>query len=142
MIPSKNDLKNKYNITDDDFQILTNFPSTSERSKTGGFFIKVGEAIGGHEWMWKSWTGRLIAVIVLTPLVAQTVEFWNNTTVRSYNTFSSYLQSFSPEDDTHPKGFVAFYPQAKEQLESTSQLDLYALPLGSGLFPASEKWLA
>jgi len=60
----------------DNIRVLRDFPDKDEIVRKLSFLQKVTSAVGGQEWMWKSVTGGLIAVIVLTPQISSIADYW------------------------------------------------------------------
>ena len=91
-LPSKDKLKEKYGITNDDFDVLTN----------------VGEFLGAPAWLWKSLTGVIFAVILMA---SGAVGDWNNLKpIASYTAKALYSYVASINFIQPPKGSVVFVP--------------------------------
>lgn len=132
-LPSKQQLRRKYKISNADFQILTNPPPENEiREK--GFLVKVGEAFGGEEWMWKTWTGVVLAIIIIVPTFQSTLDYWRPKVVYSVTQFSDYFRHLrwplSPSDDQ----WIAFVPDAALP-PKTEVRSFHDLSIGSSLVP-------
>ena len=90
-VPSKQELKQKYQISNEDFQVLTDLPSENQvREK--GFLVKVGEAFGAEEWMWKTWTGVLVAIIIIAPQFQSTLDYWKPKVTYSVGRFYDHFR--------------------------------------------------
>jgi hypothetical protein len=133
MSQSKKQLRKKYRISNEDFEILTTLPPDAEIRKKG-FLVKVGEVLGAEEWMWKTWTGIVLAVIVIAPQAESIVDFWQPKVVYSARQFHDYFRHLKwplePSDDQ----WLAFVPHSTlPHIKSApSRRDL---AVGTGLFP-------
>lgn len=131
--PSKDQLKEKYGITNPDFRVLTNLPPERE-IRTKGFLFKAGEAFGAEEWMWKTWTGVLIAIIIVAPQIQSTLDYWRPKIVYSVSQFSDYFRHLqwplTPSDDE----WIAFVPDSTPAPRRPQAPQ--SLPVGSSLFPS------
>jgi hypothetical protein len=132
--PSKQQLRRKYKISSEDFEILTDLPSEQEiRQK--GFLVKVGEAFGVEEWMWKTWIGIILAIIIVAPELQSTVDYWKPKLVYSVSQFSNYFRHLrwplEPTDDQ----WIAFIPEPTLPPPPTKAPSPPGLSVGSGLFP-------
>lgn len=135
-VPSKQELKEKYKISNEDFEVLTDLPSEREvREK--GFLVKVGEAFGGQEWMWKTWAGIVLAVILIAPKLQSSWDFWKPKLVQTANQFSTYFRHLRWPLDPSDDQWIAFVPDLAPPPASTSFPSFRSLTVGSGLFPGS-----
>jgi len=134
-IPSKEQLRLKYRISNNDFRILTEMPSESHvREK--GFLIKVGEAFGAEEWMWKTWAGIILAVIIIVPQIQSTLDYWKPKAVYSASHFAEYFRHLQWPLAPGDTDWVAFVPDANLPPPPTGAPSVQGLSVGSGIFPA------
>ncbi len=133
-IPPKDELKKKYGIANDDFDVLTEKPS-QEKIDEKGILFTVESFSGIPTFLWKTWTGRVIAVIILYIFTPEFEQFAKAVTIFAASHFYSYVQTRVPEP--HPTGLIAFLPQNTGISDAIRTLPLHQLPVGTGLFPAS-----
>lgn len=133
MNQSKEELRKKYKISNEDFEILTERPSDEEIRKKG-FLVKVGEVFGAEQWMWKTWTGIVLAVIVIAPQAESIVDFWRPKVVYSVGQFHDYFRQLKWPLEPNDDQWLAFVPHSSlSQITSTPlRRNLVA---GTGLFP-------
>lgn len=79
-------------------KILDSFPTPGEISNRKSFLERVVQAVGGQEWMWKTNSGRLIAVIVLPSVVAGVGNFWTNQAHAAIEYAQPYVQMMANFD--------------------------------------------
>ncbi len=114
-MPTKEELKTKYSIDNDDFKVLTELPSENE-AKEGGFLVKVAEAVGFQTWMWRDWRGVVLAIILLPPALQDVYTFWTPKAIYTYQQFYTYFDKHRPSP-SKSDSWIAFVPEK------------YALPL-------------
>jgi hypothetical protein len=134
--PTKEELKAKYDITNDDFEVLTELPSESViREK--GFLVKLGETFGVQEWMWKTWGGIIIAIFVFFPQLKGALDYWTPKATYTSQQFYDYFQhlEFPLPADNHD--WIAFTPDAAPPPSGAQLPPLSSFPVGTGVFPAS-----
>jgi len=135
-IPSKQELKEQYHISDDDFDILTELPP-DKVVREKGFLMKIGEALGVQTWMWKSWLGIVLAVIFIPPQLKDAYDYWTPKAAFAYQQLYTYVQTrdSTPPDDG---GWIAFTPDGTLPPSGTNApVPLTGFPVGTGIFPAS-----
>jgi hypothetical protein len=136
-MPTKEEIKAKYGIKENDFKILTRLPTKEEQEKEGGILIKLGQAFGAQDWMWKSVWGVLLAIIII-PAAAQGVwNFWQPKAIYGFEMVSSYIQTFDPKKQTEDQGFVAFTTQYEKAREDSEKHEAINWPTGSMVVPIS-----
>ena len=106
----RQELKAKYNILNNDFQVLTQRPPDEEIQKKG-FLIKLGEAFGIQEWMWKSPWGIVLAIILVPVVVAGAYNFWQPKLSCRAEQFLAYIETYEPAPPQVELHWIAFYPQ-------------------------------
>ena len=105
-LPSKDKLKEKYGITNDDFAVLTEFPTNEQLQERKSLLVYVGEFLGAPAWLWKSLAGDIFAVILM---VSGAVGHWNNLKpIASYTAKALYSYVASIDFTQPPKGSVVF----------------------------------
>ena len=136
--PSKDELKKKYGIINDDFDVLTESPSQETIWKRG--WVEIVESISDvRTGLWRSWQGAVIAVIffIISPPSAP-ADFLKPVAVFAATELLTYFSTKTP--DPNPTGVVAFLPQNTGVLYQTGKLQFDQLPVGTGLFPASGQY--
>jgi hypothetical protein len=99
-----------------------------------GFLVKLGEAFGAQEWMWKSWKGIILAIIILLPAAQAALDFWVPKAVYASQQFFDYYQHFQfPPPDNHQ--WIAFTDGALPP--AGVQVPLSGLSAGTGVYPVS-----
>ena len=73
--PTDEELRRKYG---QNVVILRSPPTREEIAKRRSRLELVGSVFGAQEWMWKSMTGRLIAVLIIVPGIFGAAQFWTN----------------------------------------------------------------
>ena len=131
--PTKEELKQRYNITNDDFEILTTRPDDLTIQQKG-FLIKLGEVFTATEWMWRSWKGRIIAIIVICPTAYGIYSFWQPVAIYSYKQASAFIDYAAPDEK---REWVAVYPENTELPDSIELPSCGDMPANTGLYPAS-----
>lgn len=136
--PTKQELKELYGISEDHFEIRDNLPTEDEVKAKNSWLVRVGECFGAPAWLWKTLTGTVIAVILLTSTV---VGHYNNIkpiVVTTWSQFSNVFQAFTPEatpsDSPH---FVAVVPEIHADKSSPNNWDWTAVPSSTGVFSLS-----
>jgi hypothetical protein len=85
--------------------------------------------------MWKTWTGILLAIIIVAPELQSIVDYWKPKLVYSVNQFSDYFRHLRwplrPTDDQ----WIAFIPEPTLPPPATKAPSPRVLSVGSGLFP-------
>jgi hypothetical protein len=140
MLPSKEVLKEKYKIVDDDFEILTEYPADGQIKARGGFLLRVGELLGAPTWLWKTFSGTVLAVIIL---ISSAIGHYNNLqpiVVHSYEKMALYLQELKPIKSNEHITYVAFVPPEFKMPEPPGQTNYTDFPPGSAVFPVSGSW--
>ena len=132
---SDEEIRKRHNLSED-VPILDNPPPESEL-KAKGFLIKIGEVLGVQEWMWKSWGGIVLAVLIVVPAVCGHLSFWKPVAVYSYSQFSQYLATFQPPETTTDNRYIAFVEETLKPADSTKERTMDLLPIGTGVFPVS-----
>jgi hypothetical protein len=139
--PSKEELKEKYDITEDDFEILDSLPSAGEVQKKESFLVKLGEIAGAQAWMWKSWKGKVIAIVLVYMFVNGVYDTFKPLALWSYEKVPIYLQACQPYAEEIAKGYIAFVQQPTAQQYPAVVPAMDVLPIGTGLFPVSGSML-
>lgn len=135
-IPSKEALKAKYNISNNDFDILTERPP-DEAIQSKGFLVKVGEVLGVQEWMWTSYFGIVLAIILIPVAAMGIYDFWQPKIVCGAEEFQRYAHTYTQPPPQNTKRWIAFYPQDTPPPEAEEPLTITHLPIGTGLYPLS-----
>jgi hypothetical protein len=135
-MPTKEELKAQYNISSDDFEVLTESPSDEEIQKKG-FLIKLAEAFGVQPWMWKSPLGIVLAIIILPVAIQGAYNFWQPKAVYGAEQLLAYVETYEPLPPQHEIHWIAFYPQNIQPPQTKQLPTIVQLPTGSGIFPAS-----
>jgi hypothetical protein len=137
---TKEEIRSKYNIAEKDFEILTSLPSTQEIQKRG-FLVTLFNAAGVHDYLWKSWQGILIAVIIGAPIVSALCDFWQPKVVTTAVEMYQMISSPAAIEIVNPTHWIAVLPPGSEAIPSTIQPTLDMLPGGTGLFPVSGRYI-
>ncbi|MBI3852437.1 MAG: hypothetical protein HY298_19445 [Verrucomicrobia bacterium] len=133
--PTDDEIRKQYNLPSD-IPILDTPPSEKEIGEKG-FLIKIGEVFGLQGWMWKSWQGIVLAILIVPPAVYGVYSFWKPIGQYAYTNFPKYLESFQPPEKSNDNRYIAFLPDTQEAIDSKKYKtpDLY--PIGTGVFPVS-----
>ena len=115
---------------------LTTRP-TDEAIQSKGFLIKVGEALGVQEWMWRSFFGVLLAIILIPVAAHGIYDFWKPKIVCAATQFHQYASSYAQPPPENTKRWVAFYPPGAPLPELKEPLTITEFPNGTGLYPLS-----
>lgn len=134
-MPTKEELKEKYGISNDDFEILTEMPA-EEVIREKGFIMKMAEAVGVQEWMLKSWKGIVLAIIIILPNAHGILDYWKPKAIYAEHQFYGYYRhlQFPLPADNHD--WIAFAPDAALP-PSGANVPLSGLQVGTGVFPVS-----
>jgi hypothetical protein len=127
--PSKDQLRKKYGIREDDFQILTELPPEHEiRNK--GFLQKVGEALGVEEWMLKSWRGRILAVIILVPTAQGIFDYWEVKVEYPVAVFADYFRHLKWPVDTTTSKWIVFRASTQSHIADWRAPEKFQVDMG------------
>ena len=138
-IPPKDELKKKYGITNDDFDVLTESPPEETIWKQG--WIEIVESISGVKTgLWRSWAGKVLAVIVFVVFPPTSiVDLVRPIAIYAATEFLVYIEHRIY--DQSQIGVVAFLPQNTGVSFETGRLQFDQMPVGTGLFPASGQYI-
>jgi len=135
--PSKDELKKKYGIVNDDFEVRDKMPSTDEIASRG-WLQKAEDFSGVPVSLWKDWGGNVIAVILVYVFGDLAAAFAAPIVFYAASQFLDYLQTKTA--NSIQTGLVAFLPQNTLISGTTGTLLFDQLPVGTGLFPASGQY--
>ena len=74
MQPTKEQLRDKYQIDNDDFEILSEFPTDQALQDKKSFIVYVGEFLGVPAWLWKTVVGTIVGVILITSFIVDSLK--------------------------------------------------------------------
>jgi hypothetical protein len=139
-IPSKEQLKGKYQISNDDFQVLTELPTDSQVKERQSFLILLASAAGAQEWMWKTLAGTVLAIIIISLNVSSWCQTLRPIATYTYDKMSDLLVYLGSDGALPSKGSVVLFPGAKKQdLEQVYKAPI-GITVGSSVFPVSGSW--
>ncbi|WP_047230227.1 RES family NAD+ phosphorylase [Pseudomonas brassicacearum] len=72
--------------------VLRTFPTDTEIKKEKSYLEMVGSMFGVQEWMWKTRSGRLLAVLIVVPTALGFVKFWGNGVTVAYDFARPYIE--------------------------------------------------
>ena len=141
-LPTKEQIKEKYNIPENNFEILTEFPTKEEIiEKKYGKLIKLGSIFGLKPWMLTTITGGLVAIIFILPKVQptidDTIEFWYPVVHYTYDVGKQIVQNILWPEAGEEIKTIAIVPQELEFRDATDEQDLEKFPIGTELYPVS-----
>lgn len=127
-LPSKDEVKQAYGITDDDFEILTELPKVNNR----GLLMRVAECFGVPTWIWRSVTGCVFAVILLFPAIKSAYDYWEPKAIYAYDAIkTAFDRSLYSDPDS-----IAVLPSHTDFRPNKEQPIFPQLPEGTGIYRA------
>ena len=113
-LPTKEQIKKAYNISEDDFNILTKFPSKEDFKKNPGFLKKLGTISGYDIWKRKSKLGKLKDILLIHATVYSAIQFYQPIVDFSYDKGMEIIQSIQwPEENQEIKTIAILPPKIK-----------------------------
>lgn len=86
------EVRKRYDLSPN-IPVLRTRPTERERQQRRGYFEMVRDALGVQEWMWKTFAGAVIAVLVLAPDIQDIGTFWTPKFTTAYKFAVPYVQS-------------------------------------------------
>lgn len=140
-IPDKQEIKKAYNISEDDFEVLTSLPDESKVRKIGGMLERVASLFGGQTWMWKSRWGVILAIIFILPFaqdkIATVYNFWQPKAEFAYEKGIEIIRHISPPAPTEEVATIAVLPQNFVFNSPPDEVKFENLPIGTGVYALS-----
>jgi len=144
-LPTKEQIKTKYNITEDDFEILTSLSTKDIIKKKYDKLIKLSSIFGLNPWMLKSITGVVVAVIFVAPKVQptidDTVEFWLPKARYTYNAGKKILNNMQKPKEGEEIKTIAILPPKLEFRNTTDKQKTDEFPVGTQVHLISESMI-
>ena len=136
-LPTKEQIKEKFSIPDDDFEIKTKLPTEEEIKKNPGFLEKLGSISGFKAWKRKSKIGKLIDIILIPPAISAALSFYSPFAHYTYDVGKRIYQNIQwPKEDQETKTIVILPPKIELQdAKDLQELDEY--PTGTELIVVS-----
>lgn len=75
MDSSDDEIRKKYGVASDT-PIIHEMPSKADIVRERSFLEKLSGSFGAQEWMWKTLTGRILAIVIVTPAVFSAADWW------------------------------------------------------------------
>lgn len=94
--------------------ILHEFPSARQRRQEPSFLIKVADSLGAKEWMWKSFGGAVLALIVIPPTLEDIASWWQPKLSYAYEMLEPYELAFNNRAVTFSDDFIVFSNSADD----------------------------
>lgn len=98
-----------------DTPVLRGLPNRDEIVSHKSFLQKVTSAVGGQEWMWKSISGGIIAIIVLPPQLYSIADYWEPKISAGIELAEPYLQALREIDFRPTDTLIGFDGQGDEK---------------------------
>lgn len=134
-IPTKEEIKKAYNISNDDFEILTSFPKEDIVKKKYGKLIKLSSIFGLNAWMLRSITGVILAIIFIPPKVQSTldeaIEFWRPVIQYTYDAGQKIVQNIQYPKEGEEIKTIAILPKEIKFQQTTERQELDEYPAGT-----------
>lgn len=108
--PSEEELKREYG---DGVEVRRQMPHPEEIKEKQSWLENVAGGIGYEKWMWKTWGGVLIGIIVITPNVSGVYDFWKPVITTGYEYASPYISILSQAGLQVGNEIVAFAAKPK-----------------------------
>jgi hypothetical protein len=134
-IPSKEEIKSQYGISEEDFQILTEMQTPEEVASKYGFLLKIADAFGLKAWMMKSLAGAVLAVILLPPTVKGIYDFWEPVALHAYLSLDSAIKYFDQNPSYTEIELVPFALQTQEAMIGKPTPPMGDYPPATGILP-------
>ncbi len=132
--PTKNEVKQKYGISEDDFEILVqdNLPAAKELQEEGTVFERVASWLGVPTFLKKyRKTGILIALVLIPGWGPMVCEKGNTVITTSYNFYAENVNRLQNFYDENSK-YLVFYPDGEKDDEK-KELNFGDMPIASGV---------
>jgi hypothetical protein len=134
-IPSKEEIKAKYGISNDDFEILTEIPTPEDVACRMGFLEKVTDAFGFKTWMVSSVSGLVLFVIFLVPEAVEKYEFWKGAATKAYTSFEFALANLDENPSETDIELVPFARQTQVAMIGKPTPPMGDYPPATGILP-------
>ena len=135
--PSKDEIKAKYGITIDDFDVLTQdtTPDASALKRLGQFLEPVADCFGVPTFLLKK--GLIIVAIIFLPWWGPKVQTeFRDCMVTTYAYYSDVLSKL-PQPDTETPRYVLTVKDPIDLTRNAIDLKTGTFPTGSGIYPFS-----
>ena len=137
-LPTKEEIKKAYNISDNDFEILTSLPSEEEIKKNPGFFEKL-DPISEFKTVWKrkSKIGKLISIILTPPALYGAISFYQLAIPYTYDKGMEILKRIQWPEESQGIKTIAILPQQIKIQDAKDVQELDEYPIGTELIVVS-----
>lgn len=113
MFSSDDELRKKYGVSSDT-PVLHEMPSRIDIVRERSFLEKLSGSFGAQEWMWRSLTGRILAIVIVTPAVFSAADWWATKIDVAFEIASPYLAAAVETALTPSDTILVFGDQSPE----------------------------
>ena len=106
--------------------IIEGLPPHDEVSRRHSFFDQITNAAGIPSWLWKTWTGRIIAVVFVIPTISATGNFWKSTISSTYQNPGHYIEFLRKHTPQVTDNLVAFLGSGQSDLQNLNDVGIVA----------------
>lgn len=136
--PDKKEIKEKYGIPDEDFDILVadKLPKATDLLQNESFIVKTMSYFGIPTFLRKNKWGIIIAIIFLPYIKDKVSNELENCYVTTFSYYKEVASNLAPKQGVEPV-LVAVLPQNKELKPYKGKMPMDALPEDTGIYPYS-----
>jgi hypothetical protein len=143
-MPTKEDIRRKYGITEQDFDLLTTteMPPAETLQREGTYVEKVGWWENFEVWLKKSIIGSTVCAVLLIGSVissVESIEKYAPIVLASAQQAISYVNHYADYAADEAKGFLVRTTALPTQ-EDKQRPDLVLFATGSCVYPLPGKW--
>ena len=143
-LPSKEDLRKKYNITEEDFQAMVqpSLPTPESLQAEQAYIQKLGYWDRFEVWCKKTILGNLVLAVILIGGILQGFEYINKYSKIIYadgQQLIAYVDDYAQHAKEKPFGYVVQKDTPPSE-EDKHQPDPIYFTTGSAVYPASGNW--
>lgn len=134
--PLKNEIKTKYNISNDDFEILTqdSVPEPSLLKKLGQYLEPVVQLFGVPTFLLKTTTGIIIAIIFIPVWGPPAYQRFQDAKIVAQSYYETVMNTTSRLVEQTPR-YAIVIPDNMPLQENPIDLGSGEFPLNSGIYP-------
>ena len=143
-MPTKEELRKKYKITENDFMVLQSEepPDSETLRKDGAFMQKVGYFERFEVWLKKTIVGQLVLAVIFVGGFAagvETVAKYGSIIYTSRPQIEHYIAHLADYTKDQAKGLLAHTdrPPTREDIE---RKEWVIFPTGTNVYPVSGSW--
>lgn len=121
--------------------IRYDLPSRQELQQSNSFLSMVGQSVGVQKWMWASFSGLLLGVIVVPPTINSIVDYWKPKAIVGYEIAAPYLSTIGNFAEDLGEDVIAFLPKPDSPFDPANIDRIAIAPLDRirGGQPSSEQ---